>query len=301
MIPVYVISLIDSADRRELTKRQLGELGVSFRFLDAIDARRLQYEELAAKAPGNGRDYSGMLTPQEIACALSHLSAIRRIADGPSEFGAVFEDDACFSAGVRNFLVETFLRRLPPFDILQLDGTQTPGSRRLTLPIGHFDRYELCATVKLHHSMYGLIYSKAATQKIAASLTDILAPIDNMIFKDARVPGLKIIGVRPAVVSHFDIPSVIGERPELVGLTRKLRREARRLRSWARRWISFYLAWGSPGLRGLELRKTEHRTDLVATLTPLDTLTRDRIGTPSLAEMARPIDGTSIARGPADT
>lgn len=251
-----VISLKRCGDRRAFIRRQLDGLGVAFQFFDAVDARELSPAEIQTSAPGGGVDYCGMLTAPEIACALSHLRAIRSIKDSGARYVAIFEDDVKASPALCRFLDEGVLDSLPPFDILQLDGRHV-GGLRLTLPLGEFYGRELCAMTKGPHSVFALIYSRAAAEKIAATLDVVRSPIDNMIFKDMRVPGLRIVGIRPAIVTHYGLPSVIGDRTNTLGIAAKTAREMRRLFSWFRRWRNFVRAWGTTGVIALVLRRAD--------------------------------------------
>jgi glycosyl transferase, family 25 len=258
MIPVIVISLQNNPERREFMRRQLENLDVAFRFSDAVDGRVMTSEALTEVAPRGGDDYCGMLTPQEIGCALSHLAVIGEIADDEREYAAVFEDDVFIATAARKFFDEKFLRSLPAFDILQLDGDH-PEKLRLTLSVGNAEDYELCALAKCHHSMYALIYTREAARRIAAAISDVTAPIDNMIFYDRRPSGFRILALRPSVVRHNgDLVSAIGYRPPLEGLSNKIERERRRLVNWGRRWLSFGQAWGIRGILSLRLRRGGH-------------------------------------------
>ena len=254
MISVYVTSLPDSHVRRAFIRRQLEPMGVPFQFFDGVDGGKLSSEELIEAAPGGGIHYCGLLTPREIGCALSHLAVIREIAAGEADYAAVLEDDVSILPSACKFFDEQFLRSLPPFDILQLDGAH-PKKPRLTLKLATIDGFEFCALTKCHHSMYALIYSRKCARRITASVAKVSAPIDNMIFKDFLVPALRVVAVRPSVVTHCGFPTVIGNRPEVKSLTRKAERELRRIQSWWARWVSFAQVWGLEGVLGLRLRR----------------------------------------------
>jgi GR25 family glycosyltransferase involved in LPS biosynthesis len=258
MILLNVISLKSDRKRRDLMQRQLEDLNLPFRFFDAVDGRKMTRNALTELAPSGGVDYCGILTPGEIGCALSHLALIREIAEGEHEYGAVVEDDVLILPHAARFLEEEYLRSLPAFDILQLDGNH-PQRPRLTLSIAKIDGYEMCALTKCHHSMYALIYTRDAARKITSSISQVRATIDNMIFKGG-LPGLRIVALRPSVVTHNNAsPSVIGHRPHLEGVFSKLVREARRLLNWARRWRNFAQAWGLQSTLSLRLRRVASR------------------------------------------
>jgi GR25 family glycosyltransferase involved in LPS biosynthesis len=258
MIPLIVIALESSRDRRAFMRRQLDSLRIPFRFFDAVDGSKMTAMELMDAAPKGGINYCGLLIPGEIGCALSHLAVIREIAEGEHEYAAVIEDDVFVLPEARKFLDEQYLRSLPPFDILQLDGKHA--KKRLTLNVGNIDGYQVCALPKCHYIMFALIYTRETARRIAASITDVTAPIDNMIFKDHRPFGLRVVELRPSVVRHNDnLASAIGSRLRAEDFFTKLGREMRRFCNWAHRWRSFARAWGLSGILRLRLSRRAER------------------------------------------
>lgn len=184
---------------------------------------------------------------------MSHLAVIKQIAEQDEKYAIVLEDDVLIVPGFRKFAQEDYLRSLPKFDILQLDGSHLT-KPRFVFKVGCFGEYEFRALPTSHHSMYALVYVREAARRLSASLPIITAPIDNMIFKDGRVPGICVLSLRPSVVRHMGLPSVIGERPRLRNRLKKMCREVGRFQSWLRRWFGFGRAWG---LRGIfALRRT---------------------------------------------
>jgi len=258
MIIVYVISLESSRERRAAMRLQLDSLGIPFRFFDAVDGRKMSAEALMAAAPRGGTDYGGLLLPGEIGCALSHLAVMREIAEGEHDYAAVIEDDVFVVPEAREFFDEQLLRTLPPFDILQLGATTK--RPQFTLDLGRVGAYRICTLPRWHKYMYGLIYTRGAARSIAASITDITAPIDNMVFHDRFPFGLRVIELRPAVVEvNYDfevkhnLTSDIGVRPRPRRFFSKLARELRRFRNWRRMWRSFVYVYGLPGVLRLHV------------------------------------------------
>jgi GR25 family glycosyltransferase involved in LPS biosynthesis len=248
MIPLLVINMKDSDGRRAFMQDQLAALSPQYRILDAIDGRTLSDAELNNVAPGRGVHYGGLLTPGEIGCALSHLQAIREIAEGDSNFGAVLEDDTIISSVAARFFDERTLLTLPPFDMLQLSENYRQ-RRGLAMEVGRMGETSFCALPKCHYTMHGLIYSRNAARRIAATITSITAPIDNMLFHDCRVMGLRVMEARPPVIRvHWAAVSVIGSRFRSTDWSTKLRREVRRYPNALRRWCSFVRAWGFPAI-----------------------------------------------------
>jgi GR25 family glycosyltransferase involved in LPS biosynthesis len=244
-VPTYVINLKSSYERRVVMRDHLEAVAVPFQFFDAVDGREITHDALLAMAPKGGVDYCGMLTAAEIGCALSHLGVIRQIAEGKGEYGAVLEDDVFLLPEGRRFFDQEFLRSLPAFDILQLASVDRKHRLRRILNIGHVDGYQFCASPRCHYSMRGLIYTREAARLIAAEIKKITAPIDNMIFYDQRVMGLRVIEVHPVLLrSNVNVPSDIGSRHGPDRLLSKADRELRRFRNLTRRWRSFARVWG---------------------------------------------------------
>jgi glycosyl transferase family 25 len=236
-------------------QNHLDVVGVPLRFFDAVDGRKMTANALMKAAPKGGVDYCGMLAPTEIGCALSHLAVIREIAEGQNEYAAVMEDDVFVLPEARKFFDEKFLSSLPAFDILQLIGIDPKQKSRLALNLGNVDGYQICALPRCHYSMCGLIYTRAAARLIGANITKITAPIDNMLFSDCRVMGLRIIEVRPPILRYnSNLSSVIGSRRGPDRFFSKVDREFLRIRNWMRRWRSFVRVWGLSSI--LRLRRT---------------------------------------------
>lgn len=94
MIPIFVISLTRSQDRRAAVEKQMRRLGLAFEFWDAVDGKLLGHEtltivdfELAAKICGHA------LSLGEVGCALSHIRLYEMIAERGLERAIVLEDD----------------------------------------------------------------------------------------------------------------------------------------------------------------------------------------------------------------
>jgi len=75
VVPVVVISLARSADRRTAVRRNLDSLGIAHTFFDAVDGRAMSADAIAAIAP---RPYVGQSSRplsagrRHAGCARSH-------------------------------------------------------------------------------------------------------------------------------------------------------------------------------------------------------------------------------------
>jgi hypothetical protein len=130
---------------------------------------------------------------------------------------------------------------MPRFDILQLCSLwQRSGP---TIKIAKISsKYDICIKPTPLMGMQALIYHRSAAQRIVREVTEISAPIDNLLFRNDEVFGLRIAAVRPAVVVHADFQSTIDlvSRPKAKN---KIWRELHRGMNCLRRTASFTVAW----------------------------------------------------------
>lgn len=155
MIPVFVISLERSSDRRMGMKAHLDELGIPFSFLDAVDGAN----GLEAYSP----TYRRNLMPGEIGCFLSHAKAAQTIVDRGHEFACVLEDDARLLPSTLSMLNEHALAALPSFDALRLTASWH-GRRKIVSTNGDL---AICAPLYRLAGSHAQIYSQSGAQKIA--------------------------------------------------------------------------------------------------------------------------------------
>ncbi len=239
MIPVIVINLPRSADRRAFMASHLGGLGIEYRLFDAVDGATLSD---AARAR-----YGPTMPLGAMGCAESHLAILREMIKGDDEFVCVLEDDAELSPPAVALLDPAVLRRLPAFDVLRLEGADN--RRRPSFPVARFDAFELHLAYAHLMATTAQIYRRAGAQKIVAGLSKLPVALDVALFLECYVLGLRVIEARPSLARpHTALPSEIGPG-RLPPYTWWERFRMRRLRSreW-RRLVSFVMAWGVPSL-----------------------------------------------------
>jgi hypothetical protein len=101
----------------------------------------------------------------------------------------------------------------------------------------------------------GVIFTRAAAQKVIQSITDITSPIDNMLFIDKRPQSFRIIEVFPSVAEpNAELLSDIGARRKIKNFAGKAKREFRRIRNQFRYWRDFLSAWGVSSILRLRTR-----------------------------------------------
>jgi glycosyl transferase, family 25 len=259
VVPVVVISLARSADRRTAVRRNLDSLGIAHTFFDAVDGRAMSADAIAAIAP---RPYVGQssrpLSAGEIGCAASFRAVLTGFLAGSEPFVCVAEDDASFAPDARRFLDPALLRALPDFDVIRLVNDPRRGAR-LSRIVAREGGYAVHAPLRLGLYMFAQVFSRAGAQAVLSGLVPLTAPIDNLIYRDVGILGLRVLEVRPPVVTARQLPSLIGERFEetakaqprgpMIILRRKhylLDRRIRAITSYAR-------AWGARAMLGIRV------------------------------------------------
>jgi Glycosyltransferase involved in LPS biosynthesis len=175
---VLLINLDRATDRLERMRRVFGEAGIEFERVSGVDGSQLSGEELERCQPQPV--YFGWLAKGELGCFLSHRLCWKRIAEGPHEHVAVFEDDIVFGSDAAALLADT--QWVPAdADIVKLDaapfrtyigrdGKDLPGGRRL---------HRLCFN---HYCTGGYIISKRAAAYLLKESEILRAPVDEFMF-----------------------------------------------------------------------------------------------------------------------
>lgn len=103
-IKTYCISLERATERREKSKQECQKLGLPFEFITAIDGKTLTddeiiktgYNEILGKKLRNKYQSRG-LSHTDIAIALSHIKAYKKIIEDQTLIALIIEDDAVFN------------------------------------------------------------------------------------------------------------------------------------------------------------------------------------------------------------
>jgi beta-1,4-galactosyltransferase len=94
-IPIFIVSLEGSSQRRNSVSAQMAKLNLEFEFFDAVNGKALNPQELG-KLYDEARALQTChrkLTRGEIGCTLSHLFLYRKMALEGIEWALILEDD----------------------------------------------------------------------------------------------------------------------------------------------------------------------------------------------------------------
>lgn len=188
LIPIYVINLKRSGERRAWMQSELARSGVGAEFLAAADGRRFQ---------ARCAQTTGALSKEEVALVISHRMAWRKLLSGPASHAVVLEDDVHLGANFRDLLEFDF--SLCSFDMIKLERWSSPvWISRQGVPV--------CGR-KLHRLGYehfgsaGYVIGRAAAGKVLAATKPIVEPVDVTLFGGRAMlrNELRVLQLVPAI------------------------------------------------------------------------------------------------------
>lgn len=173
---------------------QLDALGLPFERIDAIDGRVVDL--------GPGTD---LITPVELACALSHRKAWDRFLDSGEKFCLILEDDVLIAPQAKGLIDDP--GRLPPdAEIVRLEtGLQSSllGYGRAFGLAGH----RVHRLYSRHHGCAAYVVSRAFAERAIRDLTAFAEPIDDILFQTRSpnfFPSVRY-QVRPGLCVQADL------------------------------------------------------------------------------------------------
>lgn len=175
----FVISLNSALERRQHIYSEFKKHSVSFSFFNAVTP--LMIVE-SAKSVGVELTNTGVLTPGELACLLSHVCLWSKMVEENIEYIAIFEDDIHFGENIQSFIHDflwipenVHLIKLEAFD-RKVDLSFFPKAR-----VNDRALYQLKGK---HLGGAGYILSNKAAKYFLASIRnmDELVPVDHILF-----------------------------------------------------------------------------------------------------------------------
>lgn len=174
---IFIISLAREHARREKALAQIQSTGWDFELCDAVDAKTVDRKVLTI--PGD----ASLLREGEVACYLSHLSALQRLCDQDLDYAIILEDDYQLTEGT-SMTLATIWDHLPQgADHVQLHNVQA-----------HFDpRYrklesgERFNRVKpTNYGTWAYLISRRLAEHVLAHHSIPRMPIDRLYIKLSR-------------------------------------------------------------------------------------------------------------------
>ena len=206
MLPIYVITLKKSTERRQTMTKRLERLGLEFSFTNAVVGRDIHYtEKNRLCSQKRQRFLRSPLSNGALGCLMSHRAIWQKMLEDGIDSALILEDDAIITPEILDVLPR--LEKLKGhFDVISLhdmkglpliDIAQISDSHRLTTT-----RYNNIGAV-----------SYVISQKAAKHLLDLSLPAlfeVDVLMNRWWDHGLQTLLVTPQVVNEDHSPSTIG-------------------------------------------------------------------------------------------
>lgn len=209
--PLFLINLERSKDRLAAVTASAEEHGLHLTRIPAADGRALDAEQLRTLDEAKFHEVCGKgVLPGEIGCYVSHLHALKQIAEGNAEMGVVLEDDVRFTPDFAPMLDR--LARVDGWDVVKLINHRTGGFvRHLRLT----DSYSLGRC--LHGPMgsaAAYVVRRDAARRLLVAMAKMSSPFDvelergwahkvNLFTLDNPVVSIKYTGSEIAGIGAY--------------------------------------------------------------------------------------------------
>lgn len=93
MLPVFMVSLEPDTERRKALQKRFSEKYREFYHVKAVDGRKLSAKHYFTEVYPYFKEYNRLISPSELGCTLSHLSALKQFLDSGADRALIIEDD----------------------------------------------------------------------------------------------------------------------------------------------------------------------------------------------------------------
>jgi glycosyl transferase family 25 len=197
-LPIYLISLPRSVQRRDRITKQLSTLGLLFQHFEALDGRELWEElrhtvDLQAFERNTGRH----VMQGEIGCYHSHLEVWKKLAAQQAEIALVLEDDVLLHDDFREAL-DAAIASASKWDILKLS------KMRAKHPVTQLklSKWTINAYLGAATGTGSYLIKREVAINLLPKMLPITRPIDHEIDR-SHVHNLRHFGLEP-FPSHVD-------------------------------------------------------------------------------------------------
>lgn len=197
------INLPRAEERRQDIAAQARRLGLDVQFVDAVDGKDLPHDVPEYDRAERSKRYHYDLTPNEIACTLSHKKALRTFLDSDAEYAVIMEDDAVLADNIEQGVYE-LIHQLKGWEVAKLytdDGSYL-------YSVGDDGGPESCVRAvfprKILWVAVGFLYTRSGAQKLLEELRSFSLPADMQIGQILLKKRIPVIGVTPSLITTSD-------------------------------------------------------------------------------------------------
>ncbi|WP_281544095.1 glycosyltransferase family 25 protein [Grimontia sp. SpTr1] len=191
MIDIYTINMDKHTERKSRIESYSREIDAIFTFVPAVDGAILDDDYVNSLKEESLRAHGRALSPGEVGCYLSHISALKLFYETGKNFAIISEDDIVFNTNFESVINKILGNYSNEFDLLLLGYRNGYGSfwgKRLISDIEIF-RFPDCG-----YGAHGYLISREGALKILSNASTPIWPFDyvtgGFYIKKLRVYGL---------------------------------------------------------------------------------------------------------------
>ncbi|MFM4770114.1 MULTISPECIES: glycosyltransferase family 25 protein [Aeromonas] len=216
MIPIIIVSLARSHERRDYISKQMHHFGLEFSFFDAVDGQNPSHlEEIASKIDVvKARELCGHdISLGEIGCAASHIKVYEMMVENNIDRAIILEDDVHLHMYFKE-LVESSCKKSSADIVFLRHGKAKSWPWKKSLPEG----YRLAKYISPSRnskrgimSTAGYILTLNGAKKILKHAYPIRMPSDYLTGR-IQLNGLSADGIEPCCLDVDWLPPAIDDR-----------------------------------------------------------------------------------------
>lgn len=205
---IICISLSDQHARRALMTKQLNDIGMPFKIMDAIRPNPNQGWPEAYDQNLRLKYAPSDLRLGEIGCYQSHQKSWQLFLESDNKLCCILEDDVILH---NDFLtsVKSLCATSDSWDLVRLYGIFPRSSKKLEHVYG--DHYLVDYLVKQPNGTQGYIVNRGAAKTLLEHTSKMIYAIDEAIDREWE-HRLRMRGLEPAILSQGDFASTIEKR-----------------------------------------------------------------------------------------
>ena len=205
-LQILVITLKQSLDRQAKASAELSKVPFDWRFLDAVDGRKLNYPIPEYQAQKVKKLLGFELTPNEIGCFLSHRSAWQSCID-QNVPTIVFEDDFVILPHFEQ-VINTLLSNPQDWELVRLQAILQSKDQSVRA----YDQFNLVANQGDPLGATAYLLSPSAASELLAHATQIYEPLDHFL-EHYQKHSIRMLAAKPYPVDISKVESTIADRP----------------------------------------------------------------------------------------
>lgn len=194
-LDVFIISMPESSYRRLKCKEQMVDVGIEFKFIDAVDGRKGLHPLLDKVNQIEFKKQIGReALPAEIGCYTSHFLCWKKCIDLNKPI-IILEDDFALSGDFLK-VVNTAAGWIDEYGFIRVENSR---KKRPTKLIQENNGVRLFRFLKGTFGTTGYMISPAVAEKLISKSSTFNVPVDSFI-KHHHLHGVPIYGVDPSAV-----------------------------------------------------------------------------------------------------